>query len=139
MAQIDPTSNVCIRHNEPHCQNCTKKTDNIFCHLPIEALKLIDEGKITKIYKKNEFLFLTGDNPNGIFCVNTGTVKLETEGPRGHGHILRIVQGGGVLGYRSLFADEPYQGTAIAMEPSVVCHIPKSIFINLIKSFRNYL
>jgi len=136
MAQIDPkNSTVCVRHNEPQCKNCSKKSNNLFSHLPQEALKHIDESKITKTYKKNETLFLSGDHPNGIYCVSSGTVKLETEGARGHGHILRVVQGGGVLGYRSLFADEPYQGTAIAMEESTVCHIPKTTFLSLIKKF----
>ncbi len=127
--------NPCANHNEPHCMTCTKKTGNFFSVLPQDALNLIDQGKITKRVKKGETLFLSGNDPNGVYCINAGTVKLETEGPQGTGHILRVVQSGGMLGYRSLFADEPYQATAIAIEDATICHIPKSTFLNVVQKF----
>ncbi|MEO5667440.1 MAG: Crp/Fnr family transcriptional regulator [Bdellovibrionota bacterium] len=114
------------------CKQCEIRGTNIFCGLPDEALALIEQNKITNHFKRGQFIFYAGNTPGGIYCINSGVVKLETEGSGGNGHILRVVQGGGILGYRSLFAEESYDAAAVVHEDAEVCFIPKSSLLALI-------
>lgn len=127
--------NSCSQHKDPHCQSCAKSGNTFFSDLPEDALALIDQTKVTRKFKKGEPLFHSGDDPNGVFCVNSGTIKLETEGPQGNGHILRVIQGGGMVGYRSLFANEPYHATAIGVEEGFACYIPRSSFVKVLEKY----
>lgn len=108
---------------------------NIFCDLPDEALKVLDQNKIINNFKRGQFIFYAGNTPGGMYCINSGVVKLETQGPTGIGHILRVVKEGGVLGYRSLFADEPYESAAVVHEDAEVCFIPKATIVELMRSY----
>lgn len=127
--------NSCSSHKDPHCQSCAKSSNNLFSDLPDAALSILDNSKMTRKFKKGEPLFHAGDDPKGIYCVNSGTIKLETEGPQGNGHILRVVQGGGMIGYRSLFANEAYHATAVGVEEGTACYIPRSSFLQVIEKF----
>ena len=117
------------------CKNCNSRKGNIFCDLPDKALELLDQSKVTNNYKRGQFIFYAGNSPAGLYCINSGVVKLENEGPNGNGHILRVVQGGSVLGYRSLFADEPYEAAAVVHEDATVCLIPKPAILSLLATY----
>jgi CRP-like cAMP-binding protein len=77
------------------------------------------EGR-TRTYKRNEFIFRSGDTADGIYCLIRGVVKLESFGPDGQGHILRVYQDGDLLGYRAWIAKECYRANAIAQEDSEI-------------------
>lgn len=119
----------------PDCSTCENPKSNIFCDLPAQALNFLSKAKITSRYKKGQYLFYSGQNPAGVFCVLSGTVKIESEGRDGTGHILRVVPTGGVIGYRSLFAGEPYQASATVAEDAEVCLIPKDALSELLRTY----
>jgi CRP-like cAMP-binding protein len=49
----------------------------------------------------------------------------------GKEQILRFAQPGDVLGYRALIADEPLISSAICLEDTIACFIPKQIFLQI--------
>ena len=53
-------------------------------------------------------------------------------GADGKESIVRICQGGDILGHRSLFTEEQYTATATAMEESEVCFIDKKYILKMI-------
>lgn len=117
------------------CKNCESRKGNVFCDLPDEALEILDKSKVLNHFKKGQYIFYSGNFPSGLYCVNSGVVKLESSGSTGNNHILRVVQGGGILGYRSLFAEEAYEATAVVHEEAAVCHIPKSALTELLQKY----
>jgi CRP-like cAMP-binding protein len=121
-----PHSKIIKIANHQSCHNCGLKLENIICSASPEVLKILDEAKVTCRFKPGQFIFYVGNIPLGIFSISKGFVKLEVDSLSGHSHTLRIIGPGGVLGYRSLFAEEPYQSSAIAMEEVELCFIPKA-------------
>lgn len=119
--------------SEDNNRNSERHEAKIFSGLPDEALRLLAQNKITNHFKRGQFIFYAGNIPGGVYCVNSGVVKLENEGPNGNGHILRVVQEGGVLGYRSLFADEAFDAAAVVHEDAEVSFIPKSCILELMR------
>ncbi|MBP7845212.1 MAG: Crp/Fnr family transcriptional regulator [Proteobacteria bacterium] len=124
-----------IPNRSKDCSKCESRKENVFCDLPEAALEILSKNKVVNSFKRGQFIFYAGNYPSGLYCINSGVVKLESEGPSGNGHILRVVQSGGVLGYRSLFAEEPYEASAVVQENATVCLIPKSSIVELIQKF----
>lgn len=91
----------------------------------------------TNTYKAGQILFYEGNRAFGVYCIYAGRVKLYKTGHGGRLQIVRLAGPGDLLGYRSLFADEPYSATAEAMEDATVCFIEKSIFIPLLSQEPN--
>ncbi len=126
--------NFPIRRSQD-CKDCDSRKINVFCELPEAALEILEKSKVLNNYKRGQYIFYSGNFPSGLYCVNSGVIRLETSGSSGNNHILRVVSGGGILGYRSLFADEAYEATAVVHEDATVCHIPKAALFDLMKKY----
>lgn len=124
----------CSAHKSAHCSSCEGRNSNvIFKELSPEALEILDKNKSVKVYKKGQYIFHVGSTPNGLYCINSGVVILESDGKGGTSHIHRVVAKGGVLGYRSLFANDDYATSALVNDEAVVCYIPKESVFELIR------
>lgn len=114
------------------CEQCPSKGDGVFCELEEMELGELDKHKVINKYKKGQTLFVQGNHPFGIYCVSTGNIKVTKVGADGKESIVRICQGGDILGHRSLFTEEQYTATATAMEECEVCFIDKKFILKLI-------
>lgn len=120
-------------HNPQDCAHCSTRAQNPICSSD-EALALITKIRTSSHYKSNQTIFYAGNAPLGVFTVQSGLVKLEVISAKGTAHTLRLMGPGSILGYRSLFAGEPYQASAIAVEDSELCFLPKDGLLNLAKT-----
>lgn len=123
--------------NKPHtstdCDKCETKNKGFMCSTSDEISHSISKIKTDCRYKSGEAIFRAGDNPHGLFSVRSGVVKLETLNEEGASHTVRIVGAGGLLGYRSFFKGEPYKKSAIAMENTEVCFLPRKEVIEMFR------
>lgn len=126
------------------CEACGCHDKGIFCSLEKAALSEVSHNKIMNTYKKGQTIFLQGNSPTGLYCINSGKIKVSKISNEGKEAIIRIAGPGDVLGHRSLFSNENYGATATVIEDSVVCFLEKkyinetlhnepSIALNLIK------
>lgn len=115
------------------CTHCAKRFTNIFCNPQYDAVAAINQEKICTPYKKGEYIFKEGAKPYGVFCVNTGKIKLVRSGDDGREKIIRLVKPGDPMGYRSLLSGERYEASAIALENCGVCFIPKELFLDILQ------
>ena len=115
------------------CPDCESRMLGVFCKLPSPALEEFNHHKTTNNYKKGQIIFYEGNQAFGIFCVQSGRIKLYKSGLDGRPQIVRLAGPGDLLGYRSLFAGEPYHATAEALEDSSICCIDKSAFFSVLK------
>jgi CRP-like cAMP-binding protein len=122
-----------FNHKSVECQNCTKRFTSIFCKAENDSIDQINDHKVCTPYKKGYPIFHEGMRPLGVYCVNYGKIKLSKLGDDGKEQILRLVKPGDLLGYRSLLGEECYSASAIVMEDSGVCFIPKELFLGILK------
>ncbi|WPU65072.1 Crp/Fnr family transcriptional regulator [Peredibacter starrii] len=115
------------------CENCASRDQGIFCELSKHALEGISSGKLMNQYKKGQTLFLQGNQPQGLYCINSGKIKISKIGPEGKESIVRIAAPGDVLGHRSLFSDEAYAATATVLEDATVCFLEKKLIHNTLQ------
>lgn len=69
----------------------------------------------------------------GLYCINSGKVKLSQSGADGKDQIIRLAKDGDVLGYRALLSGDRYSNSATALDDSNICFIPKEVFFKLIE------
>ena len=77
-------------------------------------------------------IFYEGNQSYGLYCIFSGRIKLFKSGVDGRQQIVRLASPGDLLGYRSLFAGEPYHATAEAIEDATVCCIDKAAFFPIL-------
>lgn len=116
------------------CEHCESRYKSIFCDLKGEQLATLNESKGCNIFKKGQTIFSEGFFPQGLFCVNSGKIKISQAGDNGREQIIRLTKEGDILGYRALLSGEKYSASAVALEDCNVCLIPKDIFFSIVES-----
>ena len=116
------------------CQFCDHHLTSIICKARAEYVVEINEQKVSNKYKKGQLIFHEGSYPFGVYCINSGKVKLSHLGDDGKEQITRLLKGGDILGYRALLSGERYSASAVTLEDTEVCFIPKELFITVLKS-----
>ncbi|MFM2224410.1 MAG: hypothetical protein RJA07_612 [Bacteroidota bacterium] len=126
-----------LTDNLPKCEQCTHGNISVFCKLEHDNLQEIEEGKEGINFKKGQIIFSEGNKPQGLYCVNSGKIKLVKIGEDGKEQILRLIKPGDMMGYRALLSGDRYNATAIALEDCAVCCIPKQKFMTILKKDTN--
>lgn len=116
------------------CESCQSRSRGIFCELSHANLEDVGRHKIMNAYKKGQTIFFQGNPPFGLFCVNSGKIKIASVGSDGKESIIRIAGAGDVLGHRSLFSHENYNATATVMEDATICFLDKRYVFELLKA-----
>ena len=116
-----------------NCDNCASRGQGIFCELEALALTDVSHNKVMNTYKKGQTIFFQGNPPFGLYCINSGKIKVSKIGNDGKESIIRIAQPGDVLGHRSLFSNENYTATATTLEDAAICFIDKKFIYKVIQ------
>lgn len=110
-------------------------THGIFAGLDQIAIDELEKNKVVNTYKKNQAIFMQGNSPHGVYCVQSGKVKISSTGKEGKESILRLATAGDILDQDSLFSNELYTASAIAIEECIVCFIEKDYFLKAIEKY----
>jgi CRP/FNR family transcriptional regulator, polysaccharide utilization system transcription regulator len=117
-------------------ENQFEDNDCIFSHLKPNERAILDKNlKITQ-YKKNDYIYREGEMPDSMLYLKDGKVKLIKDGVSGREQIIKMITQNGFIGYRALIACEPYSGSAVSIENSVIISITPDILYDVL--LRNY-
>lgn len=84
---------------------------------------LLDARKLEK--KRGDFVYHLGDEPQGLYFIESGLVGLIRVSSKGQDHLLRLFKPAQFFGHRSLFSNEHYHASARCIEDSKVLYIRK--------------
>lgn len=115
------------------CTLCAGKEHSLFSDLPREDLDILSQHKTCIRYKKGQTLFYEGTRPMGLFCINSGKVKVYKISSEGKEQILKLAKPGDFLGYRALISEEFYNSSATVIEEGAMCYVPKSDFLEILQ------
>lgn len=114
------------------CEFCQSHHRSLFGSLPKEEMETLELGKTCTKYKKGQVLFHEGTRPLGVFCVNSGRIKVYRLGMDGKEQIIKVSASGDLLGYKALLSSQHYNLSAEALDDCVVCFVPKEDFLKLL-------
>lgn len=101
-----------------------------------EEKRRIVENFNVQTFKKNQFIYAEGDEPEYLWCLLKGKIKKIKEGVGGRVQIIRLIRPVQYFGYRAYFAKEPYVSSAVAFEPSTLGAIPMTVVRDMIDNNR---
>lgn len=107
------------------CDKCACVGRGIFSELDAHDLEDIISAKVMNTYKKGQTLYLQGNPGFGLFCINSGKIKITKIGNDGKETIIRIAGPGDILGHHNIFTEENYTHTATMLEAGAICFIDK--------------
>ncbi len=119
-------------HKNLSCSTCSARKDSIFGNYCECDASDVDNLKSSAYYKKNQPVFLEGSFPRGVYCLNQGKVKIFARGDEGKEQIIHIAKEGEIIGFRSMFSEEPFKVSASTLEECNICFINKVDFLNMI-------
>src|ERR1035437_4174554 len=114
------------------CDKCENLTGSMFCSLGKTELGQLTGHKSFNLYKKGQVVFYEGNQPQGLYCIYSGKVKIHKLGDDGKEQIVRLAKTGNVVGYRALLSMDNYYATATALENTLICFLPKSVYLHLL-------
>ncbi|WP_417886579.1 Crp/Fnr family transcriptional regulator [Zunongwangia sp.] len=121
-----------MKKPENRCENCVIRQFNALKAFSKEELRSISDQKKMMEYKKGDLIFKEGEKLNGVFCVRDGVSKLSKLSPNGKNQIVKIAKKGEILGQRSVVSDEKTNLSAVALNDTAMCFIPKQLIIDKI-------
>ncbi len=96
-------------------------------------------GELTQfIFRKNDVLFKENDQPAGLYCIESGSVKIFKNEPADQERILHLATAGEILGLHSIVNNHPYTNSATAITETRASFISASDFMNLVNSNNTY-
>lgn len=98
-----------------------------------EEKRRITDAFVIHHFKKNQIIYAENEEPENLWCLLKGKVKIYKDGVGGRVQILRLIRPVQYFGYRAYFAKERYVSSAGAFEPSTLGSLPMSLVEDMIK------
>lgn len=108
----------------------------IWSVLTPDEKRLVADNFVIHNFKKNQIIYAENDEPEYLWCLLKGKVKMFKDGIGGRQQILRLYRPIQYFGYRAYFANEPYVSSTSAFEPSQLGAISMKIVTNIIDQNR---
>lgn len=121
------------RQNTKNCFTCGVGENCIFSNLDRSHLAEIERIQQRRIYPAGTTVFRSGDQPQGVYIICFGRVKLSVSSSDGRRAIVGIATAGDILGVKALLAGEPHNLKAKALELTQLCFIEKNDFLDFLK------
>jgi CRP-like cAMP-binding protein len=108
------------------CQTCGIRALALFADLAEDDFRLIHLPLEEMRVEPGTVLYHAGDPGAALFTLRHGLVKLVQYLPDGTQRIVRLLWTGATAGMEATLG-VPYEHAAIALQPSLVCRIPKQV------------
>ncbi len=102
-----------------------------FAVLPVAELKDIASHCAVRRVQKDEMLVAEGSPCEGLFIVQSGTIKLFKMAENGREQVLVNERAGSTVGELSVFDGGNFPASAVAAEDSTLLFLPKREFLDL--------
>ena len=114
------------------CTHCERRSSTEWSCLSRSELGVLDASKIDHMLAVGDVIYNQGDDCNGVFCIQEGLIGLRRVDAEGHSILMRLVNPGETIGYRSLLSKTSHTLTAEVMMPSQVCFISRTVIVDLL-------
>jgi CRP/FNR family cyclic AMP-dependent transcriptional regulator len=97
----------------------------LFGELNEPELNVLAERAIERRLKRDEILFVAGDEAAGLFVIVSGVLRAFREGVDGREQVIHVERAGATIAELPIFDDKPYPSTVAAEEDSSVLFLAK--------------
>lgn len=98
----------------------------MFGDLGDAELQSLASRAVEKHLRRDEVLFVAGDEARGLFVIVEGSVRAFREGLDGREQVIHVERAGATIAELPVFDDKPYPSTVAAEEDSLVLFLSKN-------------
>lgn len=109
------------------------RTVSFFAELDEDAISDMAEAAELCSVDKHTVIFREGDEADGMYLIQSGTVKVFVDDENGHELTLFVETANGYFGEASLINDSVRTASVAALEPTHLLKIPKDAFLACIE------
>lgn len=106
---------------------------NIWSALTHEERMYLRENTKYQEFKKNEMIYCEGEDPEFLYCVIAGKIKIFKKGIGNRQQILRFIREGENFAFRAYFAGGKYVTSASALESVKVYAVPLTVIRQILE------
>lgn len=107
----------------------------LFGELNESELRALSERSVERRLKRDELLFITGDEAAGLFVIVEGALRAFREGVDGREQVIHVERAGATIAELPVFDDGSYPSTVAAEEDSVVLFLSKNDVKSLCRTY----
>jgi len=111
------------------CSNCEFRSLRMFCNLSGQALEDYSAMGVDATFQRGATLFTEDTQPDSVFVICSGQVKLSCTSRDGKTLILKMAMPGDVLGLGAVVSGTPYEVTAETAIPTRIKNIRRADFL----------
>ncbi len=100
--------------------------------LPHADVQSLEKSISVQGFGRGDTIFAQGSLASGLYCLRSGHAILWHADAFNYKTAFRVVGPGEMMGYRSLFGEDPHVATAQALTACDVCYYPKDSVLRLI-------
>lgn len=115
------------------CESCPTRGLGWVCDLPKEAMDDFGASGTFSIFKPRQVIFSEGSEPNGLYLICHGAVKLYHSDRFGNDHILEIAGPGAVLGEIVLDGEQRLSVSAETMTETQLRFLPRDQLLRFLQ------
>ncbi|MBP6738978.1 MAG: Crp/Fnr family transcriptional regulator [Leptospiraceae bacterium] len=115
------------------CSTCPSRDYGVFHCAGLDSLSEVSEEKVRLNFKKKEMVFHAQEIVTGFYCIEKGLVRTYKANIGARAQTFQLASRGKWIGFRDAIAGADYNHSAMCMEDTVLCYIPKETILRLIK------
>ena len=116
------------------CHQCAGCGHKLLSGVSAETLESWNAAKVSRTLARGATLFREGELSGGVYCTESGLLKLFRTSLQGEVQIVRLVHGMEVVGHRSLLTGEPLTCSATAVRETRLCFVEAAIVRRCLQS-----
>ena len=120
-----------------NCLNCSKSAACFKKLIPSE-LEFINQNKTQVLYRRGENICKQGAFASYVLYISDGSVKLFLESPNNKNINIKILRTSEFIGLSSIYGENIYNYSAVALEDSSICLIEKQSLRKLLNDNGNF-
>ena len=133
MHTYDNSHNFVSMENFGDCLHCKSFSKSIFsCFEKNKVAKSIAPNIVSISYKKGQEVYTEGTVAKGVFCIQSGNVKVY-KNCNGRNLTINLYDNSEIIGYTGLFNGGTYINSARCIEDSQICFFPKKNFLAILE------
>lgn len=122
-----------MQFRDPYIEICIEGAFSVFRGLRQAEKEYLDQHHLAVNYRKGETIIQGGTKPKGLVCLVSGKAKLFRIGAGNREQIIKMLRPHSYLAFRSLFSDNTFPFSVVAIEESAAVIFEKHIMSRILK------
>lgn len=122
-----------MQYKNPYIEICIEGASSIFRGLNQADKELLNQHHLVVNFMKKDVILSEGSKPKGLICLVSGKAKIFKMGAGNREQIIKMLRPLSFISYRSLFSDNYYHFSAVAVEESATVIFEKQTLARILK------